>query len=119
MYWIVRDFFIGDVFFDSTASEFLLPDLARLRNVNISSEHHNSVDNEDNSNQTKSIGSNSGPSVGPGWVNALDDIRTTRGPASCELHVIYGCEVKHVLNDSIQLNNGTIINCDAVVRGLE
>ncbi|CAN0172913.1 unnamed protein product [Scytosiphon promiscuus] len=122
--WAVRDSYIGNTFFDASASAFFLQqDWATVAAAI-------QLEQQSPKKTVKVSSESSGPSVGPGWCSGLN-IREEEDGGGDEnekrprslLDIQFECEVRDVCEGehgdrhpvSATLTNGRIVDCDFIV----
>lgn len=81
MDWIIKDKYIGSVFFDASASAFILPSLLE-RASESSSERTSTVSNVASSNNASHASGYSGYGLGPEWVTKFGFLKSKEGSSS-------------------------------------
>lgn len=122
--WIVRNDFIGSVFFDSEAGKFFLDSInSKKSDSSIYNEQHTYSTNKHSSLPQAEHITNYGPALGPNWCK---DARL-RGTCSThgEIQIIYRDEIKEISysgEDQYPLKvltvNGKQLDCDLIALAI-
>jgi len=95
--WFVKDDYIGNTFFDATASEFIMPSLLTRSNISDVNDNNLDINNNNNNNNNKiDVNDNTkscGAALGPEWLSKNQHLLQKIKRKSNELRIHFRQEI--------------------------
>lgn len=130
--WAVRSSYVGNTFFDASASTFFLQNGKETARSGSTTKSESGTPRKHFANGQNFEANISGSSVGPDWVKTFQEVATHKDSTRSRqplLDVQFGCELGDVCNGntredsgigvrwpvSATLTNGVIVDCDFIV----